>query len=173
MKLGDAQVNDSNTIISTLAEELKTSSKKDSILSHRKGSDRPPLAADGSEEEKKWRQWVDDRFVRILTANIYRSLNESWETFEYIAEHGNFGMASRYATRMFGTATMYVIGRRMPAKYDIEGDLREALYSAMEEWMTAVGSKDFLGGWKPNLADLAVYGVIEAVHGECTPPKHY
>eukprot|EP00210_Caulerpa_lentillifera_P004371 g4169.t1 len=163
MKLGDSQVNDSNLIITTLAEKLKSSSSR-----VRKGVDQP-LAADGSPEEKQWRQWVDDRFVRILTANIYRSLNESWETFEYIAEHGNFGLASRYITRMFGTATMYVIGRRMPQKYDIEGDLRQALYSAVDDWLTAVGSKDFLGGRKPNLADLAVYGVIEAVHGK----QHY
>eukprot|EP00210_Caulerpa_lentillifera_P004378 g4176.t1 len=94
MKLGDSQVNDSNLIITTLAEKLKSSSSR-----VRKGVDQP-LATDGSPEEKQWRQWVDDRFVRILTMNIYRSLNESWETFEYIAEHGNFGLASRYITRM-------------------------------------------------------------------------
>ena len=29
----------------------------------------------GLEEEVKWRKWVDDRFVKVLTANIYRS----WE----------------------------------------------------------------------------------------------
>lgn len=28
-----------------------------------------------AEEEARWRRWVDERFVRMLTANIYRS----WE----------------------------------------------------------------------------------------------
>jgi hypothetical protein len=28
-----------------------------------------------AEEEQRWRRWVDERFVRVLTANIYRS----WE----------------------------------------------------------------------------------------------
>jgi microsomal prostaglandin-E synthase 2 len=28
-----------------------------------------------AEEEAQWRRWVDERFVRLLTANIYRS----WE----------------------------------------------------------------------------------------------
>lgn len=28
-----------------------------------------------AEEERLWRKWVDERFVKVLTANIYRS----WE----------------------------------------------------------------------------------------------
>jgi len=71
-------------------------------------------------------------------------------------------------TRMFGSATMYVIGKRMPKKYDIQGDLREALYQAANEWIDAIGNKDFLGGNKPNLADLSVYRVIGAIHGTQT-----
>lgn len=124
------------------------------------------VATDGSEAEKQWRKWVNERFVRILTANIYRSLGESWQTFDYIVEHGNFGAASRFMTRMFGTATMYVIGKRMPNKYNIKGDLRQALYAAADEWMEAVGNKSFLGGKKPNLADLSVYGVMQAIEGD-------
>lgn len=29
--------------------------------------------AHNNDDELKWRQWVDERFVRIITANIYRS----------------------------------------------------------------------------------------------------
>ena len=123
------------------------------------------IASDGTEAEKKWRTWVNERYVRIITANIYRSFGESWETFDYIVKHGNFGTVSRLMTRMFGTATMYVIGTRMPKKYSIEGDLREALYAATDEWIEALEGKDFMGGKRPNLADLAVYGVIQAVEG--------
>jgi microsomal prostaglandin-E synthase 2 len=31
--------------------------------------------ADVMEEEAKWRKWVDERLVKVVTANIYRS----WE----------------------------------------------------------------------------------------------
>jgi hypothetical protein len=43
----------------------------------------------------------------------------------------------------------------MPAKYGIEGDVRQALYALAEE-MTDKGlkGKTFLGGAAPNLADL-------------------
>lgn len=93
---------------------------------------------------------------------------ESWETFEYITEHGNFGAVSRHAARIFGSATMWAVGRRMPKKYNIEGDLREALYQASNEWIEAVGKQNFQGGKKPNLADLAVFGVLRAVIGTKT-----
>ena len=125
------------------------------------------VASDGTEAEKKWRTWVNERYVRIITANIYRSFGESWETFDYIVKHGNFGTVSRLMTRMFGTTAMYVIGTRMPKKYSIEGDLREALYAATDEWIEALEGKDFMGGKRPNLADLSVYGVIQAVEGSC------
>jgi microsomal prostaglandin-E synthase 2 len=63
---------------------------------------------------------------------------------------------------------MWQIGKRMPKKYDIQGDLRQALYGDINEFLTAVGSRDFMGGAKPNLADLAVYGVLKAVQGTNT-----
>lgn len=56
----------------------------------------------------------------------------------------------------------------MPKKYNIEGDLREALYEASNEWIDAVGKRKFMGGKTPNLADLAVFGVLRAVIGTKT-----
>ena len=41
-------------------------------------------------EEERWRRWVDDRLARVITINIYRSAKESFQTFEYITEYGNF-----------------------------------------------------------------------------------
>lgn len=36
------------------------------------------------------------------------------------------------------------------------------------EWTDAIGDKDFLGGTAPNVADLTVYGVLQAVRGTDT-----
>ncbi len=56
------------------------------------------------------------------------------------------------------------IGKRMPAKYNITGDLRDALYADCNTWVETIGPKrPFLGGSAPGLADLAVYGVLKAV----------
>jgi hypothetical protein len=42
-------------------------------------------------------------------------------------------------------------------RYDIKDNPRESLYDACDEWMKAVGKKQFYGGDKPNLADLVSY----------------
>ncbi|CAA2989554.1 GDSL esterase lipase EXL3-like [Olea europaea subsp. europaea] len=39
------------------------------------------------DEEKKWRGWVDNHLVHILSPNIYRSTSEALESFEYITSH--------------------------------------------------------------------------------------
>jgi microsomal prostaglandin-E synthase 2 len=58
---------------------------------------------------------------------------------------------------------MWKIGQGMPKKYGLEGDLRQALYADVNEWLQALGGRAFMGGERPNLADLAVFGVLRAV----------
>ena len=69
-------------------------------------SDNPAPAA---EEEERWRRWVDDRFVRVITINIYRNGRESFQTFDYIAEHGNFSWPERQAARVVGALMMWAL----------------------------------------------------------------
>lgn len=64
---------------------------------------------------------------------------------------------------------MWGISGKLIKKYGIEGDLRANLYSDAKEWVDAIGSdRPFLGGSKPNLADLSMFGVIRAVTGTDT-----
>jgi hypothetical protein len=37
------------------------------------------------EEEEKWRVWVDENFVHILSPNIYWSASEALKSFDYIS----------------------------------------------------------------------------------------
>lgn len=113
----------------------------------------------------RWRHWVDKRFVQLLTVNIYRTLGESWRTFDYIADHSNFGFAEKQAARVAGSGLMYFISGRLVKRDKIEGDLREALYAAANEWIAALGSRRFMGGESPNLADLSMFGVIRSITG--------
>ncbi|KAG1681334.1 hypothetical protein FOA52_007380 [Chlamydomonas sp. UWO 241] len=163
VKYGDEVVMDSTAIASRVAAECEA-----------KGVSKRGRANKGMsvEEETKWRKWVDERFVKIITANIYRSWNtptacswnESLDTFKYITEQTNWGWGTRELARMSGAVIMWQVGKKMPKKYNIEGDLRVALYEACDELVDAVGpNRLFLGGDQPNLADLAAYGVLTAV----------
>jgi len=112
-----------------------------------------------------WRKWVNDRFVHILTVNIYRSVDESFETFEYITDQGNFSFLAREAARYGGAGIMYFVSKNMKKKRDLPGEERPHLYEAAHEWIKGMEGKDYHGGKKPDLADLSVYGVIRTIEG--------
>ena len=64
---------------------------------------------------------------------------------------------------------MWGISGKLIKKYGIEGDLRANLFSDAEKWMKALGSeRPFMGGARPNLADLSMFGVIRSVTGTDT-----
>ena len=98
-------------------------------------------SAERETEEQRWRRWVDERLVRLLTVNIYRSWGESFQTFEYIAETGKFNWAEREGARLVGAVMMWGISGRLRKKYGIEGDVRTQLYEAADAWVDAVGER--------------------------------
>jgi microsomal prostaglandin-E synthase 2 len=162
------QVNDSSAIISRLAAELAAQNKKTSVGLFSFGGKKKGGAA-SPEEEEKWRRWVDERLVRVITVNIYRTAKESFQTFEYISEAGNFGWVHREAARIAGATMMWAISNKLKKKYNVEGDLRENLYKCANDWVDAVGNdRPFFGGDVPNLADISVFGVMKSITGTDT-----
>ncbi len=164
---GGEALADSSAIISRLAAELRAADAATARGAwRRRGA--AANAADAGAEEARWRRWADERFVRVVTVNIYRSAREAWQAFDYIAGAGNFGRFEREAARVAGFAAMYAMQGRLKKKYGVEGDERAALRAAAGEWAAALGGRPFLGGGAPNLADLAVFGVARAVVGTDT-----
>ncbi|KAA8542828.1 hypothetical protein F0562_023980 [Nyssa sinensis] len=113
-------------------------------------------------EEKKWRQWVDNHLVHILSPNIYRNTSEALESFDYITSNGNFSFTEKITVKYAGAAAMYFVSKNLKKKYNIT-DERASLYEAAETWVDALDGREFLGGSKPNLADLAVFGVLRPI----------
>mmetsp|Transcript_11269 Transcript_11269/g.47012 ORF Transcript_11269/g.47012 Transcript_11269/m.47012 type:complete len:154 (-) Transcript_11269:1324-1785(-) len=117
-----------------------------------------------TEEEKKWLFWLDDYFVHLLPPNIYRTATESMQTFDYLTTEGNFSWLVRETSRYSGAVIMYLVAKKLQKKYNI-GDPREDLYGAVTSWTETVNEKgtNFLGGSEPNVADLAVFGVLRSL----------
>ncbi|XP_047340562.1 prostaglandin E synthase 2-like [Impatiens glandulifera] len=114
------------------------------------------------DEEIKWRRWVDNHLVHVLSPNIYRNTSEALESFDYITSNGNFSFTEKLTVKYAGAAAMYFVSKKLKKKYNIT-DERAALYEAAETWVDALDGRDFLGGSKPNIADLAVYGVLRPI----------
>ncbi|PSC71399.1 prostaglandin E synthase 2-like [Micractinium conductrix] len=190
------QVNDSSAIISRLAAEIEASQDGGAGGSSRSGSSKGSGggllaslfgggkaggstaggtaggagggAPESRAEEEKWRRWVDDWFVKVITVNIYRNMHEAFQTFDYLSEHGNFGWVPRQGARVVGATLMWGISGKLKKKYGVEGDVREALYKSADEWVESLQGRPFMGGGFPDLADLAVFGVVRAVTGTDT-----
>eukprot|EP00271_Cylindrocystis_brebissonii_P009178 TRINITY_DN23859_c0_g1_i1.p1 TRINITY_DN23859_c0_g1~~TRINITY_DN23859_c0_g1_i1.p1 ORF type:complete len:255 (+),score=76.01 TRINITY_DN23859_c0_g1_i1:2-766(+) len=143
------QINDSNVIIAALDKKLHPE----------KANAGGPA---GDDEEARWRKWVDEHLVHLLSPNIYRTPAEALEAFDYITTSGNFTAWERTSAKYFGASAMYFIGKKLKKKYGID-DERKALFKAGDDWTDALGDRAFLGGDKPNLADLAVFGVLRPI----------
>nr|XP_020648971.1 prostaglandin E synthase 2 [Pogona vitticeps] len=117
-------------------------------------------------EEMKWRQWVDDWLVHLISPNVYRTPGEALASFDYIVREGKFGTIEGLFAKYFGAVAMFFIGKRLKKKHQLHDDVREDLYKAANDWVKVVGSdRAFMGGNQPNLADLAVYGVLRVMEG--------
>ncbi|TYH24731.1 hypothetical protein ES288_A03G114200v1 [Gossypium darwinii] len=105
---------------------------------------------------------LTNHLVHVLSPNIYRNTSEALESFDYITSNGNFSFTEKITVKYAGAAAMYFVSKNLKKKYNIT-DERAALYEATETWVDALNGRNFLGGSKPNLADLAVFGVLRPI----------
>ncbi|KAG7376750.1 Prostaglandin E synthase 2 [Phytophthora pseudosyringae] len=152
-RIDDEVVVDSSAIISRL-RELAAVPK-----------DAPQESDEALKEEEQWRQWVDQKLIILTPPNIYRTVPEALQAFDYCLTEGKFTPMERRMAKYAGAVVMYLIAKRSKKKYSID-DERQALYEALNSWVGAIGDKRaFLGGNEPNMADLSVFGVLRAMHG--------
>ncbi|KAG8554900.1 hypothetical protein GDO81_003930 [Engystomops pustulosus] len=121
---------------------------------------------EAQKEEMKWRKWADDWLVHLISPNVYRTPGEALASFDYIVREGNFGSVEGIFAKYVGATAMFFIGKRLKSRHNLQEDVRQDLYKAANTWVAAVGKhRAFLGGSQPNLADLAVYGVLRVMEG--------
>jgi len=122
-------------------------------------------------EERRWRKWVDDELVHSLSPNVYRTPSEALAAFQWFSQVGGWEQLfpdwERYLVIYLGATVMWLLGKRLKKRHNLKDDVRQSLYDQCDHWMKALAKKGtpFLGGSQPNLADLAVFGVLNAVEG--------
>ncbi|KAE8291751.1 Prostaglandin E synthase 2 [Larimichthys crocea] len=121
---------------------------------------------DLQKEEMKWRKWADDWLVHLISPNVYRTTGEALASFDYIVREGKFGAFEGFFAKYVGAAAMFLISKRLKSRHNLQDDVRQDLYEAVNDWVAAIGKKrKFMGGDQPNLADLAVFGVLRVMEG--------
>ncbi|XP_033741534.1 prostaglandin E synthase 2-like [Pecten maximus] len=149
-------------------KEVKDFSNKYAIMYQEDASD--GQTADQQMEERKWRSWTDKTLVHMLSPNVYRTPSEAIQAFKYFSEVGEWEHVFSFPMRIFviytGATAMYFLGKVLKKRYNLNNDVRVSLYNECDVWMKAIGKdRKFLGGHKPNLADLSVYGVLSSIEG--------
>ena len=70
--------------------------------------------------ERKWRLWVDDVLVHVLSPNIYRTPSEALQSFRYFSEIGEweriFPPWERHLVIYVGSAVMFLLGKHLKRK---------------------------------------------------------
>ncbi|KAK3007712.1 hypothetical protein RJ639_015057 [Escallonia herrerae] len=106
-----------------------------------------PIDPDGNEEVTKW----------CHPATVHSAFTGS-----VLTGTGNFSFTERLVAKYAGAAAMYFVSKKLKKKHNIT-DERASLYEAAETWVNALDNRKFLGGSVPNLADLAVFGILRPI----------
>lgn len=66
-----------------------------------------------------------------------------------------------------GATAMYLISKRLKKRHNLHEDVRQDIYDACNSWTSELNKRKstFLGGNKPNLADLSLYGALTSMEG--------
>lgn len=122
-------------------------------------------------DEVKWREWADKKLVHVLSPNVYRTTEEALQSFEWFSEVGEwdklFPTWERNLIVYAGAYAMWLIGKRLKKRHLLKDDVRLSLYDELNFWIKQLKKRNtkFCGGDKPNLSDLAVFGVLSSIEG--------
>lgn len=113
--------------------------------------------------EEQWVTWTDKVLVQCMVLNVYRTLEESAETFSYLLTHPAFPWFAQRSAALSGTVVMWGLAKARKRKYGVD-DERAALFEAVETFAGAVerGGGPFLGGERPGAVDFNVYGILRS-----------
>lgn len=138
--VGDGEViNESNVIMDRVVEAAREQGVQGGKAERKAGEggswfgrgqgrkERPPSAEERA-RALEWRKWSDEKFVRVITVNIYRTWAESLQTFDYISRECHWGAWEAWTVQYVGAVMMYFIAKRMIGKYQLDADVRGQLF---------------------------------------------
>ncbi len=144
------QVNDSTPIMRHIDQEFPS---------------KPIFSQDPAqkEDETKWLAW-SEKYVKGLPTAIYDTLPNALQSFGYVTKVGKFNWFEKMSIKYSGAFVMTLVAKKIKKRENIDNpDL--FLTRMSQEWVSGLGGKPFMGGEKPNGADLAVFGITRSVEG--------
>lgn len=170
------QIRDSKMIVKAVLSSagmtntgsLRTPLPKDAKLNEETVLNASTWEACGSTDEA-WIKWIEAYLLQLVVVNIYGTLAESRETFDYLLTHKDFGWVAREASYWAGSLVMNLVAKSRLKKFGAipKGEQRAAFFDACQVLGNAANG-EFLGGATPSAADINAYGVIRSLEGTRT-----
>jgi len=102
--------------------------------------------------------------VRALPPLIYRTISESITAFDYITKEEKFNWIQQRTIKYSGAVVMTLVAKKSAKSQGIK-DPEAHLKKCLSLWAEAIDGNDYLGGKKPNGADLAAFGILRSIEG--------
>ncbi|KAG8343602.1 putative Glutaredoxin [Trypanosoma vivax] len=128
-------------------------------------------------EVVRWREWARGPMLRLMTVEFNSSLLKSWRAYRYIDDIDTIPLRNKLFLKMVGAPVMYLVARYVTrprlekSNYLRPGEsARDKLHMEIDNFVKEglnEGAKKFHGGTKPDLADLDIHGILQAVRGHC------
>ena len=122
----------------------------------------PPSEDFASPAARTWAAWATSDLAPMVYPNITKTYGECRRALAYADEA--FGPVDAFLVKHVGALGMSLAHGKIKKKYNIE-DERAALFEKLMVWESRVGDRPFRGGDAPDMADVAVHGVLGAVAG--------
>ncbi len=123
---------------------------------------RPPSEDFASPAARTWAAWATGELAPMVYPNITKTFGECRRALAYADEA--FGPVDAFLVKHVGALGMSLAHGKIKKKYNIE-DERAALFDKLTTWEARIGDRPFRGGDAPDMADVAVHGVLGAVSG--------
>jgi microsomal prostaglandin-E synthase 2 len=117
--------------------------------------------AEPKAREERWLTWSED-YVQGLPTVVYGNLKSSLKSFSYVTKVGKFSFIERLTIQYSGALIMTLVAKKIKKRRSIE-DPKAFLRKKVSEWSEGLEGRPFMGGDKPNGADMAVFGISRIV----------
>jgi len=131
----------------------------------------PSVSLENTDAQKTDKEWLDwsEKLVQGLPTVIYDNLLNSIRAFNYVTKTGNFSWFQSRMIKYSGAFIMNLVANKIQKREQIE-DPKAFLEKMVNEWVTGLNGKQFMGGNTPSSSDIAVFGISRAV-GELNAGK--
>jgi len=120
-------------------------------------------------QQRVWEEWmyqIDQNFVSLISANKFYTLSQAYKSLAPISGKGG-GWGAAWARPLAAWILWRNWRKLRPVLEDVYGpNLQDALCLEAQRWHQRLQGQPFLGGEKPSVVDLYLFGVLRSVIDE-------